>query len=94
MEEILSVYFITEENLESLKSENESDILTSVPGCSVEFKVGKVVIVQTIKTPDLFDEPFYNTRHNVYLATREEFDARFVITEEVETENFAIISRK
>lgn len=94
MEEILSVYFITEENIAELKRDNENDILPSVPGVAIEFEVGKVMVVQTIKATDLFEETFHTTRHNVWLATREQFDAKFNIDEEVETEYFALISRK
>lgn len=93
MTEVLTAYFITEENLARLKSENEAAILPSVAGSPIEFKVGKVIVVQTIKTADLFDESFACTRENSWLSTRREFDQRFIISDEV-SEDFAIIARK
>lgn len=94
MEEILSAYFITEKNIEELKRDLGASILPHIPGTAIEFEVGKTVVIQTIKTPDLFDSSFSNVLNNAWLVPRKKFDEMFVVTEAVETENFAIIARK
>ena len=95
IEEILSMIIITNDNLDELRRLYEKDVLSSDPETPVEFKVGKVIVTQTMHSPDLFDASFKCTRENNWIATREEFDARFVIRNDGhKTDTFALIDRK
>jgi hypothetical protein len=95
MEEILSVIIINQENLAEAKRLYEAKVLASVPGAPIEFKIGMVIVTQTIHTDDLFASSFKCTQENIWLATRNEFDAKFnMVDDGNKTDTFAIITRK
>ncbi len=95
MEELLAVYFINEKNIKDLKREFETTILPSKPNIIIEFKIDMVVVIQTIHLADLFENKFRCSSKTVWLATREEFDTRFKIINDVfRTDTFAFITRK
>lgn len=97
MKVILTASFVTEKNLAELMNEYRAGILSSKIETPAVFEVGKVIVTMTIKYIDLFDETIGLVHKESWLATREEFDARFNIVDEVEAlngETFTIVTRK
>lgn len=89
-EVIWSADFITEENRTILETtyNNRQFGLT-------DFKVGLVVVVQTINSSDPFDPRMGIRNENCWLVTREEFDSKFTIKDDDnKTDTFAIITPK
>ncbi len=95
IEEILAVYIINEENLDALKKEYGTDIMPSSLGTDVEFKIGNVIVIQTIHSLDLFIDRFKCTKQYVWIAPLSEFNEKFNIVDDAhKCETFAIITRK
>ena len=93
---ILSVTFITPENLaEAERIYSKKDVYSSKAGYPLEYAAGKVIVTRTIHTPDLFSETWKFTNEHHWLATREEFDAKFnVVNDGNRTDQFALITQK
>lgn len=92
---ILSVHILTDDNIDELIRLHTQWNTTfyGLPGVTI--KVGNVIVEETIDTPDIFDPAFGIRNCNFYLATREEFDSKFVINEDANrTETFALITKK
>jgi len=94
MEEILSVFFVTNTNCEDLKTYYETQTWPTTAGDEVKFIPGMMLVTQTIHVVDLFNSTYKFTHTSNWICTIEEFNSRFTIINDANrTPTFAIITR-
>jgi hypothetical protein len=94
MTTLLSCFPIDRDNIETLHALYGANVYRRIGGETKKFVVGKILILETIMTPDLFDATTTNVNRNAWICTRDEFEKMFVVIEQSRTLQGSLIRLK